>query len=379
MKNNNKIIIATGIFPPEIGGPATHSLLLATELQKSGVDVVVVAYSDDKKEYDFKVIRISRKQNILKRYFKYFYAILKESNKNSIVYAQDPISSGLPACFASAFRRARFILKIVGDYAWEQGSSRRNVKDSIEDFQAKKYGFFVSVLKFLERFVAKRASDLVVPSQFLKSIVLKWGVKESRIRVVLNSYTKKDNIVCKNIHTDKKIIVSVARLVPWKGLDQLIKIMPEILEKNPDIILNIIGDGPEKNNLENLIEDLDLKEKVVLLGSISKDDVFCELKRSGVFVLNTSYEGLSHILLEALDAKVPIITTNVGGNPEVITNEENGVLVEIGDSEKLKREILRLFGDEESRNYLIKNGEKSLEKFKKEKMISEIFNILKIK
>lgn len=376
-----KIIIATGIYPPDIGGPATYSKLLASELKKAGRDIVIITYSDNLEarlpNEDFKVVRILRSQGKLKRYIEYFKAVLKETDSSSTVYAQDPISSGIPACFAAKIKRSKFILKIVGDYAWEhfQRSKTSSRSVSIEEFQDKKFSGLVSLLKSLERRIAKSADTLITPSEYLKKVVLKWGVKEEKIKVILNSYTPQ-NINCEKKKSGKYVLVSVGRLVPWKGFSELIQIMPELQKENPNFILNIIGEGPEHKTLKSKIKDLKLEGKVFLKGKLPKKELFCELKNSDIFILNTSYEGLSHQLLEVIDAKIPIITTNVGGNPEVIENKKTGILVEEKNNEQLKNEILQLSKDADLKNILIKNAEKSLEKFSKEKMIKDIFNIL---
>ncbi len=381
LNNDKKIIIATGIFPPDIGGPATYSVFLANKILQNKGDVVVVTYADDilplDSNFDFRVVRISREDFILRRYFNYFKAVFNLADKNSVVYAQDPVSSGLPAFFASFLRGSKFILKIVGDYAWEQGRSRFGVSDSIEVFQKKRYGFFVSVFKFIERFVAKRANKIIVPSEFLKKIVLMFGVPEERIFVIYNSFNEDTKINCKkNKKAKKDVLVSVGRLVPWKGFSELIKIMPELLKENKNFVLNIIGDGPERENLEKLIDKLKLKTKVFLMGKMSKDELFCEIKKSKIFLLNTSYEGFSHQILEVMKLGVPVITTNVGGNPEVIVNEKNGILVTLGDMETFKSEILRVNSSSSLRRELVKNAKNFLKMFDEENMVKDTLEIL---
>jgi len=100
-------------------------------------------------------------------------------------------------------------------------------------------------------------------------------------------------------------------------------------------------------------------------------------KASKIFVLNSGYEGLSHIILEAMAMELPIITTNVCGNPEIVQDGYNGLLVEYNNKEQIKNAILRLWKDENLRKKLIENGKKTLERFKLETMIDETLNILK--
>lgn len=410
--NDKKIIIATGIFPPDIGGPATYSRLIAEEFSKQGESVVVVTYADKKDSgfppspslpagqvglrragkiqgSRFEIVRVYRSLPKGLSHFVYFWNVLRIAKRGDVIYAQDPISAGLPACIAAKISRSKFILKVVGDYAWEayQRESRtknNELRVSIEEFQDKKFGFFVNILKYLERRVAKSADSVVVPSEYLKKIVLKWGVSESKIKVIYNSYSKENSHtsdVCKLSHTSdvwesEDVLISVGRLVPWKGFNVLIDIMPEFLKENPNFVLCVIGEGPEDEVLKFKVESLKLEGKVFLKGKMSKNELFCALKNAGIFVLNTSYEGFSHQLLEVMDAGIPIVTTNIGGNPEIIKNGENGILVTPNDKQALIKNILAVYKDEDLKKALVENAKKTLEKFNYEKMIKETLDIL---
>ena len=123
-----KILIATGIYPPEIGGPATYSKLLYDTLPSHNIEVEVLPYREVK--------------NVPKifRHFWYFLKVLRKGRGVDIVYAQDPVSVGLPSAIAALVLRKSFLLKIVGDYAWEQGRQRYGVEGSLDDFVSKRVG-----------------------------------------------------------------------------------------------------------------------------------------------------------------------------------------------------------------------------------------------
>lgn len=385
--NDRKIIIATGIFPPDIGGPATYSKMLVGEFARQGRDIAVVTYADKKdskfkiQDPRFEIVRVYRSLPKGLIHFMYFWNVLKLAKRGDVVYAQDPISAGLPALIAAKISGSKFILKVVGDYAWEryQNSKIKNQNNNakfknIEDFQDYKPKFFIHILKKLERLVARSADSVVTPSEYLKKIVLKWRVSESKIKVIYNSYLKED-FKCKD-DKNENLIISVGRLVPWKGFDALIDIMPELLKENPNFILHIIGEGPEGEVLKSKVKSLKLEEKIFLKGKMSKNELFCALKNAGIFVLSTSYEGFSHQLLEVMDAGVPIITTNVGGNPEIIKNGENGMLISPNDKQTLIKNILSVYKDENLQRTLVENAKKSLERFGYEKMINKTLEIL---
>lgn len=364
MENSRpKILIATGIFPPQVGGPATYSKLLLDKLPAKGFDLRVVNFGE------------VLSQPKLIRHLSYFFKLLKHGIKADIIYAQDPVSVGLPALLAAKVLNKKFYLKIVGDYAWEQGTQRGGVKDSLDDFSIKHKGYsrLVQILKKVEFFVANGADKIVVPSNYLKNIVSNWGVDPRKITVIYNAFHSPNITLTKENLREKfgwkeNTIISAGRLVPWKGFDILILLMREIENAQ----LYIAGDGPERKNLENIIKKFNLQDRVALLGGISQKDLFEKIKAADVFVLNTSYEGLSHQLLEVMSLGTPIVTTTSGGNPETITNEESGLLVPYNDKEALKKSILRILDSEELQNKFVRNGIISLSKFEEEKMLQTL-------
>ena len=391
-----KIIIATGIFPPDIGGPATYSETMARELTKRGFEVAVITYADRSKNQEagikkqgYGIVRISRIYPKGLRHFVYFWKLLRISRGADVVYAQDLISAGLPALAATKLLRKKFALKIVGDYAWEQHAQRSTTSlkfpisnfqfPNIEEFQKEKYGLRTELLRFLERVVAKKADVIITPSEYLKKLVIGWGVPEDKIKVIYNAYTEQNNkFQVSNFKFQGDVIISVGRLVPWKGFGALIEIMPELFKENPNFKLLIVGEGPQKENLKSQISNLKLNEKVILLGKVSHAELEAYLKMAKMFVLNTAYEGLSHQLLEALAAELPVVTTNVCGNPEVITDGENGILVDFNDKMALKKAVSRLWKDRVLTEKFIQNGKKTLEKFSLEKMIEGTVSVLKL-
>jgi glycosyltransferase involved in cell wall biosynthesis len=132
-----------------------------------------------------------------------------------------------------------------------------------------------------------------------------------------------------------------------KNYEFLINVFPEILKMKPEAIVIIVGEGPERKKLENLIERTNLKEKIFLIGELK--DASKYLKAFDLFVLPSRYEGLSITLIEALFAQIPILASDVGGNEEIVGKEcifknEKEFLEKIKSPRlsKTKREIFEL-------------------------------------
>ncbi|MEA3464009.1 MAG: glycosyltransferase [Patescibacteria group bacterium] len=391
-KNNKlKVLIATGIFPPDIGGPATYVKALREELPKLGCEVKVVTYGFARKQKTenrkqlYELFIVDREQNILFRYIRYFWQVFKLAGWADAVYVQGLVGEGLPSWFACRLRRKKYILKIVGNYAWEQGRQRFGVRELLDDFQNRKYGWQVELMRKIQRIVAHGAQKIITPSNYLKRIIQQWGIKDNKIKVIYNSVEKVDLHIThitkeeakKELNLTGDIILSVGRLVRWKGFDLLIKLMPELLKINPNFKLVIIGGGPEKKTLELIIKKLKASNSIKLTGSLEQQELWRYMRVADMFVLNTGYEGLPHIIIEAMQIGIPVIASNVGGNPEVIENNKTGLLVEYNNKQQIRNAILELWKDKEKVEKLKNEAKINLSKFNKEKMINNTVQILK--
>ncbi|OGG48076.1 hypothetical protein A2761_02785 [Candidatus Kaiserbacteria bacterium RIFCSPHIGHO2_01_FULL_51_33] len=366
-----RVLIATPLFPPDIGGPATYSKLLLDHLPTRGFSVTVVRFG------------AVRKLPKILRHLAYFFLLLIRGIHTDIVYAQDPVSVGLPALIASKALRKRFLLRTGGDYAWEQGVQRFGVTDSLDLFAQKKqeYGMFVGILKRVQYFTASRAERVVVPSRYLKTIVTAWGVPEKKIIPIYSVFEPPhlsgNRAVLRGIlKFEGQLIISVGRLVPWKGFHALIKAMPLILRSYPKARLFIIGEGPQEKELLEVIAKHHLEGSVILSGGVLHEVLMRYLEAADIFVLNTRYEGFSHQLLEAMAVGVPVVTTRSGGNAELVAHEKEGLIVRPDDTVALTLAIERLLHDESLRERLIAGAREKSRQFGIEKMLDELVPIM---
>jgi len=364
-----KILIATGIYPPEIGGPATYSKLLHDELPKHGIEVDVLAFQE---------VRHLPKAI---RHIAYCIKVLWRGRRCDVIFAQDPVSVGWPALFANIILRKPFLVKVVGDHVWEQGVQRSGMTDSLDSFSFSyiRHPYF-AFLKILQQFVVRFADYVIVPSNYLKSIITKWHINQDRIKVIHNGFTlpevteSRDEIRAR-LGWQEKIIISPGRLVPWKGFKTLIEIMPDILTVFPDVKLVIVGEGPDKQLLEKVIEELNLQESIMLVGRLPHEEMLAYIRAADLFVLNTGYEGLSHILLEAMALETPILTTNVGGNPELIENKISGVLLEYNNKKELYESIIQMLDGTIQTKILTSHAKEKVASFSKEIMLQKLITI----
>ncbi|MCP4714668.1 MAG: glycosyltransferase family 4 protein, partial [Deltaproteobacteria bacterium] len=144
----------------------------------------------------------------------------------------------------------------------------------------------------------------------------------------------------------------------------------------PEAQLFILGDGPRRGGLEELARRQSCRQRIHFTGHVSRPQVFEFLRRADVFVLNSTYEGLPHIVLEAMLAGVPVIATDVGGTGELVINNHNGLLVPPGSPQLLRTAITQLLNDKALRERLQRQASETLTQFTWERLVNETEQIL---
>jgi glycosyltransferase involved in cell wall biosynthesis len=301
----------------------------------------------------------------------YLALLLRRGRSADVILALDPVSTGFPAAIAAMLLRKPLVAKIVGDRAWEHGHQFHGITASPDEFvRRKRVPLSVEIYRQLQQWVAGRAKRIIVPSTHLKGIISAWGMPAEKIEVIYNSVHpgRAGSLpdIVKNIRGFR--IVTIARLIALKNIDAVIKAVDRVSGAH----LIIVGDGPERANLEALANN---KTGIVFTGALRNEDAVAVLASADVMVLNSSHEGLSHVLIEALMAGVPIVATRTGGNPEILA-DESGILVPVGDTVALARELQRLNEDPELRTRLGKAARARAEAFSLATMLERTKTIL---
>lgn len=358
---NKKIILATGIFPPEEGGPATYSKLLQDRLPEYGFHVSV---------FPFRTVRHFPK---VLRHVVYMCKLLRAAYGADVVYAQDTVSVGLPACIAAKLSGRKFLIRVPGDYAWEQARQRFGVKDSIDEFQHTTYNVRIELLRRVQKFVVSRADLVITPSIYFRDVVRGWVTKKNKVITIYNGIDFKEiDSVHSNTYVPKTIITA-GRLVPWKGFGELISLM----QKLPQWHLVIAGDGPLREELQSLIERNKLEDRVVLLGTVPRIELVEKIKQSEIFVLNTHFESFSYQIVEVMRARTPIVTTRVGNLAEIIENQKEGVLVEPNNQEQIISAIQDIHNNVDKRKVYIEHAYTKSKQFSIEQTLIKTVEAIK--
>jgi glycosyltransferase involved in cell wall biosynthesis len=366
-----KILVVTGIFPPDIGGPATYIPEIAKALLQRGHEVTVVTTSEpewlnfDDSQHPFQVVRMNRRVHLGLRPLYFAKTILHHTKKTDVVLANGVL---LETTVASSLARKPIVQKIVGDPSWERARNRGWTTDSFEVFQETCYGLRIETLKKLRTFLTRRADKIIVPSRYLANWVGRWGIPKSRILVIYNSVQSLDSV--DPVHsplTSPVKLVTACRLVSWKCVDSIIQAVKQL----EGVGLVICGDGPERNSLNQLASDLKLTDRVHFAGQTGREKALALMAACDIFVLNSTYEGLSHVVLEAMSLGLPVVVTSAGGNPELVKNGKTGIIVENGDVEALRSAIFQLVGSPHRLQRMRENAKLAAKAFSVSRMVEE--------
>ena len=378
-----RILILSGVFPPDIGGPTAFLDPLARELTKNGYFVRVLTFGQkDELKYPYPIKRVSNFWPGILKSLIYLKWGLWYGLKTDIVYNQDLYTAGLTGLIIKKIFRKKLVTRFVGDSAWEKSSVRRLIDDDIMTFQEKKYSWEIERWKKARKKILINSDKVIVASNFLKRVASKIGLPEEKIKVIYNSidFMKIKPSLSKEELKDKmdlkgKILLTVARLTPWKGIDLLIEIMPDLIRNYGEINLIVVGCGPELKNLKELARKLKIGQSVIFTGKIDHQRINDYMSIADVFLLNTNYEGMSHLLLEAMAAGLPIITTPAGGNPETIENNKTGLLVKFQSKKEWIEAIKKILDNSNLAEKFIRSAKDNLTRFDWNNLIKETINV----
>jgi glycosyltransferase involved in cell wall biosynthesis len=165
------------------------------------------------------------------------------------------------------------------------------------------------------------------------------------------------------------VILTVSRLFFSKDFPTLFQAFQKVRDKKPARLV-IVGDGKDRNKLEGLAQEMGLADKIDFLGS--QDNPYKYLANADVCVLSSETEGLPTVPIEAMASGCPIISTDCEfGTKEIITHKKNGLLVPVGDAEKMSEAILEVLSDGELRQKLIANGRERAQDFTVDKSVRQ--------
>jgi glycosyltransferase involved in cell wall biosynthesis len=339
-----RVVVVSGIWPPDIGGPASHAPELSGFLTGRGHRVCVVTTSPGPPAQEAYEVRwVSRRLPAGVRHVAVAWEVFRRARRCDVVYAT---SMTRRAAAGATLARRPLVLKLTADEAYERERRSGRFSGDLDGFQSYRGGLRVRLLRATRDAAVRRARRVFTPSDYLRRIVVGWGIPEDGVGVIPNPAPDVAPLppredVRRELGMTGPTLGFAGRLMVAKALGVALSAVAGV----PDVSLVVVGDGPDREALERQSTELGLDGRVRFVGSRSRDDVLRTLYAADAAVLSSRWENFPHLVVEALAVGTPVIATSVGGVPEVVRDGENGLLVAPDDADALAAAIRRLFGE----------------------------------
>jgi glycosyltransferase involved in cell wall biosynthesis len=341
-----RVLIVSGIWPPDVGGPASHAPALAEHLLAHGHSVEVVTTAAAQPDpRAFPVTWVTRSLPAGLRHLAVTGAVARHARTADVVYATSMIRR---AAIGAAVARRPLIVKLVADEAYERERRSGRFEGTLEEFQSAPGSLRTRLMRGTRTAAVRRARRVICPSDYLRTIALGWGLRAERVLTISNpapeiaeSEDNPGDPMAPRPDGIRLRLGFAGRLTAQKNLESALAAVAAV----PGVSLSILGDGPEQRKLEQASARLGVSDRVEFLGGGSRDDVLSLFRTVDASLLSSSWENMPHTVLESLAVGTPVIATAVGGVPEVVHDGENGLLVASGDAVALAGAIGRLADD----------------------------------
>jgi glycosyltransferase involved in cell wall biosynthesis len=341
-----KVLVVSGIWPPDVGGPASHAPDVAEYLKQQGHEVEVVTTASAPpavRPYPVRYVARSLLPGV--RHLRGAALVRSRARAVDVVYTTGMFGRSFAG--ASLARRP-YVVKLTADPAFERARRRGAVGGDVDEFQDAGGGLFVALLRLLRDIELRRAAHVFCPSSYLRDLAIAWGVPGDRVSVLPNPYPPLPELAPRDelkhgFEMNGRTLVFAGRLTAQKSLGVAL----EALAAVDGVTLLIAGDGDERMPLERRAHELGVGDRVRFLGPQPRERVMELFRAADASVLSSSWENFPHTVVEALSVGTPVLATSVGGVAEVVRDEVNGLLAPAGDSAAFAAIIRRFFDDDE--------------------------------
>lgn len=365
------VLVVSGIWPPDVGGPASHAPQVAEFLRSRGHAVAVVTTAREQPApQPYPVHWISRSLPKGLVHVRTGLEVTRRARAADVVYTTGMF--GRSAAGAALARRP-YVIKLTADPAFERARRRGIVDGAVDEFQAEPGGAKVKVLRRARDAELRGAAHVFTPSTWLSELAVSWGVDAARVSVlpnpapVLPVLPPREELRASFGMTGATLAFA-GRLTAQKALEVAL----EALARVDGVTLLIAGEGDRRGPLEAKTAELGLESRVRFLGAVPRDRIIELFRAADATVLSSSWENFPHTVVESLAAGTPVLATATGGVAEVVRDGENGLLVPSGDPEALASAIRRYLGDEELRARLRDAAALSVQDYAPERVFARL-------
>jgi glycosyltransferase involved in cell wall biosynthesis len=366
-----RVVLVSGIWPPDVGGPASHAPTLAEALLEAGHEVEVVTTADAAPApRPYPVHWACRSRPAPLRHLAVVRRIESAARRVDRVYATTMVRR---AALGAALARKPLVVKLVADEAFERERRGGRFDGSLEEFQRGGGGARRRLLRTSRTAALRRARRVLVPSAYLREVAVAWGLPADRVTVVPNPAPELPRLPSRDeararLGIEGPALAVAGRLSAQKSLGDALQAIARV----PGVALHVLGDGPERPALEREAARLGVSDRVRFLGAGTRDDVLTLFRGADAVLVTSAWENLPHTVLEALAVGTPVVATAVGGIPEVVVDGVNGLLVPPHDIAAIAAAVERVVHDAELRRSLAEAAPASVEELAEPRILRRI-------
>jgi glycosyltransferase involved in cell wall biosynthesis len=368
-----KVLVVSGIWPPDVGGPASHAPEVAAFLRERGHSVEVVITADRApvgEAYPVHWVSRSLPKGVV--HARALAMITAHARRSDVAYTTGMFARSAAACMLT---RTPSVVKLTGDPAFERMRWRGTFTGGLEEFQRGGGGLESAAFRALRSGTLRAATRIVCPSSYLRDAVISWGVPAKRVTVLPNAIPSARPVdrdaVRSRLGVDSHVLLAFAgRFGPQKALDVAL----DAVAATDGVTLALAGEGDGAAELRRRAEPLG--DRVRFLGPLARDEVLELFAAADASVLSSAWENLPHAVLESLAVGTPVLATAVGGVPEIVEDGVNGLLVPAGDREAFAAAVANLAASASLRERLRAGAAASVERFAPERVYAELEAIL---
>ena len=365
-----RVLLVSGIWPPDVGGPASHAPELAAWLQRRGHRVEVLTTVDAAPRVEsYPVHWVSRRLPPGVRHAAVVAQVAWRARRADVVYATSMVGR---ASLAAALARRPVVAKITSDPAFERARRRGLVGGATAEFQGGGGGLGAAVLRQVRDWSVQRAAAVICPSEFIADLASGWRGDDRGVIVLPNPAPDPREAAAVELPASRPALVFAGRLTAAKNLGVAL----DAVRRLPAVSLVVVGDGEERASLQEAASRAGVADRIRFLGARPRDEVLGLLGAADIAVLPSAWENFPHAALEALAMGTPVVATRVGGVPEIVHAGVNGLLVEPGDSAAFGAAVERLLVDDELRDRVRRGAAPSVERFAVDTIYGTIESIL---
>jgi len=356
----------SGIWPPDVGGPASHAPEVAAFLQERGHEPRVLVTADaPPAPRPYPVQWVSRSAPPGLRHVRALALVRGLARDTDVVYSTGMFGrSGVGSLLA----RRPYVLKLTADPAFERARRRGLFRGSLAEFQGDRSRRTLP-FRAARNAIVRRAAYVVCPSSYLAELTVGWGVPRARVDVLPNPAPDAAGLLPREEARarqgfDGPTLVFAGRLTEQKSLELAIE-----AARRAGVRLVIAGDGPARARLEQL-------GGATFLGPLPREEVLDLFRAADASILSSSWENFPHGVVESLAVGTPVIATDVGGVGEVVSDGENGLLVSSGSADLLRVAIERFFANPALVAHLRAGAVPSVERYSRGRVYGRLLEIL---